>query len=231
MKQPKLIQIKNLAKTYNNDGVETKALKNATFEIEPGEFIAIMGPSGSGKSTLMQMLGFLDKQTAGDYFFKGKNVKNYSDDELSDIRNQEVGFVFQAFNLLPRTSVYENVELPLLYNTQKNNKKENNLKIDNALKAVGLEHRVDHLSNQISGGQKQRVAIARALVNNPSIIFADEPTGNLDSKSGEAIMKIFEKLNKAGKTIILVTHEESIAEYARRIIQVGDGKITKDQRI
>ena len=231
MKQQKLIQIKNLAKTYNNDGVETKALREATFSIKTGEFIAIMGPSGSGKSTLMQLLGFLDKKTGGSYFFKDKNVENYSDDELSSIRNQEVGFVFQAFNLLPRTSVYENVELPLLYNTQKINQQENKARINKALKAVNLEYRAEHLSNQISGGQKQRAAIARALVNDPSVIFADEPTGNLDSKSGEAIMEIFKNLNKKGKTVILVTHEESIAKYAQRIIKVEDGKITKDQSL
>jgi len=225
----KLIQTKNLAKTYCNEGVETKALREATFEVKEGEFIAIMGPSGSGKSTLMQILGFLDKQTGGEYLFEGKDVKNYSDNELSEIRNQDVGFVFQAFNLLPRTTVYENVELPLLYNSQKTNQQENIDRINKALQEVGLEHRAKYLSNQISGGQKQRVAIARALVNNPSIIFADEPTGNLDSKSGEGIMKIFEKLNKAGKTVILVTHEESIAKYARRIIYVEDGKIVEDK--
>jgi len=230
MKKQKLIEVKNLAKTYNNEGAETKALREATFSIEVGEFIAIMGPSGSGKSTLMQILGFLDKQSGGEYLFQGRSVKNYSDDELSNIRNQEAGFVFQSFNLLPRTSVYENVELPLLYNIQKTNRQENIDKINKALEAVNLRHRAEYLSNQISGGQKQRVAIARALVNDPRVIFADEPTGNLDSKSGESIMKIFENLNKNGKTIILVTHEESIAKYARRIIKVEDGKIIKDQR-
>ncbi len=230
MKKQKLIEVKNLAKTYNNEGAETKALREATFSIEAGEFIAIMGPSGSGKSTLMQILGFLDKQSGGEYLFQGRSVKNYSDDELSNIRNQEAGFVFQSFNLLPRTSVYENVELPLLYNIQKTNRQENIDKINKALEAVNLRHRAEYLSNQISGGQKQRVAIARALVNDPRVIFADEPTGNLDSKSGESIMKIFENLNKNGKTIILVTHEESIAKYARRIIKVEDGKIIKDQR-
>jgi len=231
MKRQKLIKVKNLAKTFCNEGVKTRALRETSFEIEVGEFIAIMGPSGSGKSTLMQILGFLDKQSKGDYLFQGKNIKNYSDDELSEIRNQEIGFVFQSFNLLPRTSVYENVELPLLYNTQKTDNRENIVKITEALKAVGLDHRADHLSNQISGGQKQRVAIARALVNDPSVIFADEPTGNLDSKSGNTIMKIFKNLNKGGKTVILVTHEESIAKYARRILYVEDGKIIKDQSL
>jgi len=229
MQKQKLIEAKNLSKTYRMEGVETKALQQATFSIDEGEFVAIMGPSGSGKSTLMQILGFLDKQTGGEYLFQGKDVEKYTDDELSEVRNREVGFVFQAFNLLPRTTVYENVELPLLYNTQKLSKEENDSRIDQALKSVKLDHRADHKSNQISGGQKQRVAIARALVNDPKIIFADEPTGNLDSKSGEMIMDIFRKLNKEGKTIILITHEDSIAKYAKRIIRVEDGKIVKDQ--
>jgi putative ABC transport system ATP-binding protein len=203
-------------------------LCGADFKIEKGEFVAIMGPSGSGKSTLMQILGFLDKPTDGEYFFQGTRVDEFSEDQLSEIRNQEVGFVFQAFNLLPRTTVYENVELPLLYSAGFNNKKENEKKVRKALEAVSLSHRLDYFSNQISGGQKQRVAIARALVNNPKVIFADEPTGNLDSKSGKMIMEIFQKLNKKGKTIILVTHENEIAEYARRIIRVEDGRIAKD---
>jgi len=227
MKKQRLIEVKKLAKTYNNDGVETKALREASFIIKEGEFIAIMGPSGSGKSTLMQILGFLDKQSSGEYLFQGKSVKNYSDDELSSIRNQEVGFVFQAFNLLSKTSVFENVELPLLY--KRGDSKKNKEKISKALKAVNLLHRSDYFSNQISGGQKQRVAIARALVNDPKIIFADEPTGNLDSKSGKMIMEIFQKLNQEGKTIILITHETEIAKYAKRIIKVEDGKIIRDQ--
>lgn len=225
-----LIEVKNLCKTYISGKVETRALCEANFKIEKGEFVAIMGPSGSGKSTLMQILGLLDKATGGEYLFQGKNIENYSEDEISEIRNQEIGFVFQSFNLLPKTSVYENVELPLLYNSVQQNKQENIDKIKRALEAVGLDHRMSYLSNEISGGQKQRVAIARALVNNPSIIFADEPTGNLDSKTGKDIMKIFKDLNQEGKTIILVTHEESIAKYARRIIKVEDGKITKDQK-
>lgn len=229
MKSDILIKVKNLGKTYQSGEVETKALQEATFEIKSGEFIAIMGPSGSGKSTLMQILGFLDKQTSGDYFFQGRNVKNYSDDELSGIRNQEVGFVFQSFNLLPRTTVYENVELPLLYDTRKGSPQKHQAKIIEALESVKLGHRAEYLSNQISGGQKQRVAIARSLVNDPRIIFADEPTGNLDSKSGERIMQIFKNLNQAGKTIILVTHEKSVAKYAKRILYVEDGRIIKDQ--
>lgn len=227
---PSLIEVKNLCKTYISGEVKTRALCEANFKIEKGEFVAIMGPSGSGKSTLMQILGLLDKSTGGEYLFQGKNIENYSEDEISEIRNQEIGFVFQSFNLLPKTSVYENVELPLLYNSVQQNKQENIDKIKRALGAVGLDHRMNYLSNEISGGQKQRVAIARALVNNPSIIFADEPTGNLDSKTGKDIMKIFKDLNQEGKTIILVTHEESIAKYARRIIKVEDGKIAKDQK-
>lgn len=227
---PSLIEVRNLCKTYISGEVKTRALCEANFKIEKGEFVAIMGPSGSGKSTLMQILGLLDKATGGEYLFQGKNIENYSEDEISEIRNQEIGFVFQSFNLLPKTSVYENVELPLLYSSVQQNKQENIDKIKKALEAVGLDHRMNYLSNEISGGQKQRVAIARALVNNPSIIFADEPTGNLDSKTGKDIMKIFKDLNQEGKTIILVTHEESIAKYARRIIKVEDGKIAKDQK-
>jgi putative ABC transport system ATP-binding protein len=222
-----LIEVKNLSKTYINGEIKTKALCGASFKVEKGEFVAIMGPSGSGKSTLMQILGFLDKPTDGEYFFQGKKVENFEDDELSEIRNQEVGFVFQAFNLLPRTSVFENVELPLLY--KRGDSRKNKEKINKALEAVSLSHRSSYFSNQISGGQKQRVAIARALVNDPKIIFADEPTGNLDSKSGKMIMEIFQKLNQEGKTIVLITHEKEIAEYARRMIQMEDGKIIKDQ--
>ncbi len=224
-----LIEVKNLSKTYKTGEVETRALCGASFKIEEGEFLAIMGPSGSGKSTLMQILGFLDKPTGGEYFFQGTRVENFSEDQLSEIRNERVGFVFQAFNLLPKTTVYENVELPLLYNHLFNDKNENENKVKKALEAVSLSHRSNYFSNQISGGQKQRAAIARALVNNPKIIFADEPTGNLDSKSGKNIMEIFKKLNEEGKTIILITHETEIAKYAKRIIRVEDGKIVKDQ--
>lgn len=224
-----LIEVKNLSKTYVSGEVETKALCGASFKIEKGEFVAIMGPSGSGKSTLMQILGFLDKPTGGEYLYQNRKVENYSDDELSVVRNQEVGFVFQAFNLLPRTTVYENVELPLLYDTEKINKEIHKNKINKALEAVSLTHRASYFSNQISGGQKQRVAIARALVNDPKVIFADEPTGNLDSKSGKKIMEIFKKLNQEGKTIILITHEKEIAKYARRVIRVEDGEVVKDQ--
>ena len=223
-----LIKIENLKKDYVNDEVITSVLFGLNFEIEKGEFVAIMGPSGSGKSTLMHILGFLDTLTDGKYIFNGKDVSNLDDDQLAQIRNEEVGFVFQAFNLLPRTSVYENVKLPLVYGKGKRN---DDQLVKDAVKAVGLEHRVNNLSNQLSGGEKQRVAIARALVNNPSIIFADEPTGNLDSKSGQAIMQILEDLNDSGHTIILVTHESDTARHAKRIIKMVDGLISEDFKV
>ncbi len=220
-----LIEIKDLKKDYVNEEVVTSVLFGLNFDIKEGEFVAIMGPSGSGKSTLMHILGFLDVLTSGVYKFKDKDVSNLDEDRLAQIRNEEVGFVFQAFNLLPRTSVYENVKLPLVYS--KGKKSEDKL-VKEAIKAVGLEHRINNLSNQLSGGEKQRVAIARALVNDPSIIFADEPTGNLDSKSGQAIMEILEKLNEMGHTIILVTHETDTARHAKRIIKMSDGLIADD---
>ncbi|MDP1619709.1 MAG: ABC transporter ATP-binding protein [Candidatus Moranbacteria bacterium] len=223
-----LIQARNLNKTYDNEGVLTPAVKDVTFRIDKGEFVAIMGPSGSGKSTLMQMLGFLDRPTKGEYLFDGKNTESFSDDELALIRNKKVGFVFQAFNLLPRTSVMENVELPLLYDSQREKKEMIEKKVIAALKAVNMEHRATYLSNQLSGGEKQRVAVARALVNDPEVLFADEPTGNLDSKSGIQVMKILQKLNDDGHTIILVTHETFTAEHAKRIIMMKDGDITQD---
>lgn len=222
-----LIEVKNLVKNYYNDGLVTKVLHGLSFEIQQGEFVSIMGPSGSGKSTLMYILGFLDTLTEGKYYFKGKNASEFSDDEMAHIRNFEIGFVFQSFNLLARTSVLENVKLPLTYakDTQDPDKMARR-----ALDDVGLSHRVDYLSNQLSGGEKQRVAIARALVNEPSVIFADEPTGNLDSKSGEQIMGLLEDLNDRGHTIILVTHETYTAEHADRIIQLKDGNIIKDYK-
>lgn len=229
-----LIEATDLSKTYVNGEVKTRAVRGASFTIDKGEFISIMGPSGSGKSTLMQIIGLLDRPTRGEYFLDSNNTKNFSDDQLADIRNKKIGFIFQTFNLLPRTTVYENVELPLLYAENNNNlglsqKKE---KIMRALRSVGIEHRVNHFSNQLSGGEKQRVAIARALVTNPEIIFADEPTGNLDSKSGLQVMKILQDLNnKGGRTIILVTHETYTAEHARRILYMQDGKIISDKKI
>lgn len=226
----KLIEAQNLCKTYISEGVETPAVKNMNFVIEKGEFVSIMGPSGSGKSTLMQILGMLDKPSCGTYLFEGKDVLGFSDDELARIRNQKIGFVFQSFNLLPRTSVAENVELPLLYD-QDHLEMDNRKKIISALRAVGMEHRLEYLSNQLSGGEKQRVAIARALVTDPEIIFADEPTGNLDSKSGLAVMKILQELNNHGHTIILVTHETYTAQHAKRVLTVKDGEIVSDELV
>jgi putative ABC transport system ATP-binding protein len=226
----KLIEVKNLCKTYENEGVSTTAVCGVSFEIGKSEFVSIMGPSGSGKSTLMQILGMLDRPSDGEYLFEGKNVNSYTDDELAKLRNKKIGFVFQSFNLLPRTSVYENVELPLLYDDD-HLEQNNEGKIMAALKAVDMVHRVGYLSNQLSGGEKQRVAIARALVNDPEIVFADEPTGNLDSKSGLAVMKILQKLNDAGHTVILVTHETYTAQHAKRILTVKDGQIVGDEPV
>lgn len=223
-----LIEVQNLCKIYDNEGVKTQAMCGMSFVIEKGEFVSIMGPSGSGKSTLMQILGMLDRPTEGTYFFEGKDIQKFEDDELAKFRNKKIGFVFQSFNLLPRTSVYENTELPLLYD-EDHLEIGNEEKIKKALAAVGMEHRTNYLSNQLSGGEKQRVAIARALVNNPEVIFADEPTGNLDSKSGLQVMKILQRLNNEGHTIILVTHETYTAQHAKRILQVKDGTIVGDE--
>ncbi len=220
-----IIEVKALEKTYR-DEIETVALRGLDFSIEKGEFISIMGPSGSGKSTLLHILGFLDRPTDGKYFFEDKNMNDYSDEELAIIRNKKMGFVFQAFNLLPRTSVLENVKLPLLYSDTKESHW-NDIALK-AVKSVGISHRVNHEPAQLSGGEKQRVAIARALVNNPSVIFADEPTGNLDSISGGQVMEILEKLHEEGHTIILVTHETYTAEYAHRLIKIKDGLVEFD---
>ncbi len=222
-----MIEVKHITKVYKSGGVETKALKEASFSIKEGEFVAIMGPSGSGKSTLMHILGCLDTPTSGQYFFDGKDVSQLSDDELADIRKKKIGFVFQSFNLLPRASVLRNVVLPLIYANIPRSKREEIAK--KSLTSVGLdEASFHHLSNQLSGGEMQRVAIARALVNNPAIIFADEPTGNLDSKTGEIVLKVFQDLNKQGRTVILITHERYIAEKAGRIISIKDGEIIED---
>ncbi len=220
-----LIKIENLKKSYETDDILTPVLFGINFEINEGEFVAIMGPSGSGKSTLMHIIGFLDTLTEGKYFFKGSDVSNLDDNSLALIRNEEVGFVFQSFNLLPKTTVFENVKLPLIYSKNKNNCDK---MVKEAIKAVGLENKSNNLSNQLSGGEKQRVAIARSLVNNPSIIFADEPTGNLDSKSGQIIMEILENLNEKGHTVILVTHEQDTARHAKRILKMRDGLLESD---
>lgn len=225
-----LIEVKNLKKTYNHEALPLEVLKGLTFDIKEGEFVAITGPSGSGKSTLLHILGFLDPQTSGTCQFNGKGMQDYTEDEIAHIRNKEMGFVFQAFNLLPRTSVYDNVKLPLIYSDRP--EKEWHDLIMKAIKAVGLEHRLEHESSQLSGGEKQRVAIARALVNDAKVIFADEPTGNLDSKSGATIMATLQELNqKFGYTIVLITHETYTAEHAQRIINIIDGQIKSDRKV
>jgi putative ABC transport system ATP-binding protein len=220
-----LIKVENLKKEYCTEEVVTKVLHGLSFNIANGEFVAIMGPSGSGKSTLMHILGLLDRTSSGTYELDGENVNNLNDDQLANLRNKKIGFVFQAFNLLPRTTVLDNVKLPLAYSDEKGNEAKRAREV---LEKVGLGHRLNYFTNQISGGEKQRVAIARALVNNPSVVFADEPTGNLDSKSGVQVMEILQKLNDAGNTIILVTHETYTAEHADRIIKVKDGLIVDD---
>jgi len=225
-----LIDVTGLEKTYLIDDVATPALNGVSFAIEKGEFVAIMGPSGSGKSTLLHILGFLDKHTAGEYRFDGKKIDDYSEEDLARVRNRKMGFVFQSFNLLSRTSVYENVKLPLLYSDLKESLWHE--RVLEAIESVKLSHRVNHFSSQLSGGEKQRVAIARALINKPEVIFADEPTGNLDSKSGQTIMEILQDLNeKYGHTIILITHETYTAEHARRIVHILDGKISSDKKV
>ena len=225
-----IIEVKNLTKIYDNEGVETKALSQATFNIRKGEFLAIMGPSGSGKSTLLQILGLLDSYTHGEYHFLGKNIKNYNPEEVAKIRNEKMGFVFQSFNLLPHSTVLENVKLPLLYSDRPESDWDD--LATKAIDSVGLMHRLNHEATQLSGGEKQRVAIARALVNKPEVIFADEPTGNLDSKSGQAVIEIIQKLNQVdGHTIILITHETYTAEYAERIIHLHDGEVVSDVKV
>jgi putative ABC transport system ATP-binding protein len=224
-----VIEIEGVSKLYKMGEEIIHALRGVSLEIRRNEYLAIMGPSGSGKSTLMNMLGCLDTPTAGRYDFNGRNVAHMDDDELADIRNREIGFVFQTFNLLPRSDSLHNVELPLIYAGQPPHARRERAR--QALENVGLGNRIHHRPNELSGGQRQRVAIARALVNNPSIILADEPTGNLDSKTGTEIMELFEHLYAQGNTIIVVTHEEDIARHARRIVRLRDGLIESDERV
>lgn len=221
-----MIKVSHLSKIYKNDSVETVALTDVSFEIKKGEFVAIMGPSGSGKSTLMHLLGALDIPTSGTYLLDGEDVGKLSEDELADVRNKKIGFVFQSYNLLPRTTALKNVIIPMVYAGIP--KEERLVRAKELLKVVGLEDRMEHTSSQLSGGQQQRVAIARSLANNPSIILADEPTGNLAIAQGEEIMEIFQNLNKKGHTIIMITHEAHIAEHAKRIIHLRDGRIVED---
>jgi putative ABC transport system ATP-binding protein len=223
-----IINVKNIKKSYNVGTQEVHALRGIDLSVEKGEFMAIMGPSGSGKTTLMNIIGCLDTPTSGTYELNGKSVSSLDDDELASIRNKEIGFVFQSFNLLAKNSTLDNVLLPLKYAGESKN--DAVIKAKKVIERVGLTERLDHTPAELSGGQQQRVAIARALVNNPSIIFADEPTGNLDSKTGEEVMNLFKELNSYGQTIILITHEDSVAQQSNRVITIMDGLIKSDNR-
>ena len=223
-----IINVKNIKKSYNVGTQEVHALRGIDLSVKKGEFMAIMGPSGSGKTTLMNIIGCLDTPTSGTYELNGKSVSSLEDDELASIRNKEIGFVFQSFNLLAKNSTLDNVLLPLKYAGE--NKNDAVIKAKKVIERVGLTERLDHTPAELSGGQQQRVAIARALVNNPSIIFADEPTGNLDSKTGEEVMNLFKELNSYGQTIILITHEDSVAQQSNRVITIMDGLIKSDNR-
>ncbi len=225
----KIINIRGLEKIYGDDGSETPALRGVSFDIHKGEFLAIMGPSGSGKSTLLHILGFLDRPTGGSYIFEGRDMNSYDDNSLASLRNKKFGFIFQAFNLLAKASVLENVKLPLMYADIPESRQ--NEMATKAIEIVGLTNRINHESGKLSGGEKQRVAIARALVNDPEVIFADEPTGNLDSKSGGQVMEFIENLHDHGHTVILITHETYTAEYAERIIKLKDGGIESDEKV
>lgn len=225
-----MLVIQNLKKIYKmGENVVVEALRGVSFQVKKGEFIAIMGPSGSGKSTLMHIIGCLDHISEGSYSIEGENISKVDDDKLAEIRNKKIGFVFQQFNLLSRSDLFHNVEVPLIYRGIKSKKRKE--LVMRALESVGLGKRINHKPNEISGGEKQRTAIARALINNPSLILADEPTGNLDTRTGEEIMKIFNKLHEQGHTIILVTHEPDIAQHAQRIIRFRDGLIENDEAV
>lgn len=225
-----IIEANNLKKVYTSGETKTHALRGVSFDIENGEFVAVMGPSGSGKSTLLHIIGFLDRPTSGKYTFEGKTMDDYTDDELAKVRNKKMGFVFQSFNLLSRSTALENVKLPLIYSDIKHSERDKLAK--KALEDVGLGDRMDHEPSQLSGGERQRVAIARALVNDPDVIFADEPTGNLDSESGEQVMNIINDLNEVkGHTVVLITHETYTAEYAERIISLMDGEVEDDRKV
>ncbi|QXM05210.1 ABC transporter ATP-binding protein [Crassaminicella indica] len=224
-----MIKIEGLKKVYKNGNIAVEALKGINLTVKPKEFVSIMGPSGSGKSTMMNILGCLDKPSDGKYELDGEIIEGMNDDQLAVIRNKKIGFVFQSFNLLPRISALRNVELPMIYAGV--SPEERRKRAINALERVGLGERMNHKSNELSGGQRQRVAIARALVNNPSILLADEPTGNLDTKAGDEIMEIFQQLNNDGVTIVMVTHEPEIAEHTKRIITFRDGEIIEDKMV
>ena len=224
-----IINLENISRVYQVGSEEVHALDDVSLKIDRNEYVAIMGPSGSGKSTLMNIVGCLDTPTSGSYILKGTNVSDMSDNELAEVRNREIGFVFQTFNLLPRATSFHNVELPLIYAGVP--AAERRVKAEQALASVGLKERMLHKPNELSGGQRQRVAVARALVVGPSIILADEPTGNLDSKTGEDIMALFHEIYKLGNTIILVTHEEYIANHAKRVIRLLDGKVESDKQV
>jgi putative ABC transport system ATP-binding protein len=228
---PDVIRIEDLVRVYQMGEVEVRALDGVSLSIAPGEFVAVMGPSGSGKSTLMNIVGCLDRPTSGHYFLDGMDVSGLDRDERAEIRNGKIGFVFQAFNLLARTSALENVELPLIYSSNGHRAKDRAEKARHCIEIVGLAGREDHMPSQLSGGQQQRVAIARALVNDPKLMLADEPTGNLDTKTSEEVMAVFQELNSRGKTVVLITHEQDISEYAKRVVIFRDGKLVEDRPI
>jgi putative ABC transport system ATP-binding protein len=226
-----VIRIENLTRIYQMGEVEVRALDGVSLQVDEGEFVAVMGPSGSGKSTFMNIIGCLDRPTAGRYFLDGRDVSELGRDERAEIRNQKIGFVFQSFNLLARTSALENVELPLVYSANGHSSRDRIDKARRCLKIVGLEGREEHMPSQLSGGQQQRVAIARALVNDPKMILADEPTGNLDTKTSEEVLAVFQDLNSQGKTVVLITHEQDIAQFARRVVGFRDGRVVEDRAV